>query len=118
LGFDVVYERLNKLATELGLSVVSKYRGTMKMLSEYNNVVNVVKERHLNSGFKSKTGLYQPFIGHEGRRVEVFYHDGSSARFYIGRSTGWIPCHLEIKQSNSTGGGSVCGSLIKSFRFL
>jgi len=33
--------------------------------------------------------------------------DGKINRFYIGRSTGWIPIYLEILTNNSTGGVSL-----------
>ena len=33
--------------------------------------------------------------------------DGMKERFYLGRSTGWIPIYLEIKRNDSTGGGSL-----------
>ena len=33
--------------------------------------------------------------------------NGRKNRFYIGRSTGWIPCYLEILQKNSTGGSQL-----------
>ena len=35
------------------------------------------------------------------------YTDGKKNRFYLGRSTGWLPVYLEILKSNSMGGGSL-----------
>jgi hypothetical protein len=29
---------------------------------------------------------------------------GERRRFYVGRSSGWIPCHIERKLRTSTGG--------------
>lgn len=40
-----------------------------------------------------------------GWRVEVVRMNGTKARFIVGRSTGWRPCHLEIYNSRSRGGG-------------
>lgn len=39
-------------------------------------------------------------------RVEVTYKDGTKERFWVGKSTGWKPCYLEIKKRNSYGGGA------------
>ncbi len=54
------------------------------------------------------SGLSKQLIGLEGARVEVdtVYGDGSRAarRFYVGRSTGWRPCHLEVARVDSHGG--------------
>ena len=52
------------------------------------------------------SGLTEQLIGLEGWRVEVETTYGESRRFIVGRSTGWKPCHLEIHNRRSTGGGS------------
>ena len=41
-----------------------------------------------------------------GQRIEITYKDGTTLRAYVGKSTGWKPCYLEILKSNSWGGGS------------
>jgi len=33
--------------------------------------------------------------------------DGIKERFYLGRSTGWIPIYLEIKTNRSMGGSAL-----------
>lgn len=51
------------------------------------------------------SGLTSQLSGLEGWRVEVLDNAGDTPRrFYVGRSTGWRPCHLEILKSNSHGG--------------
>jgi hypothetical protein len=50
-------------------------------------------------------GLTTALIGLEGKRVEAVTNDGETRRFWVGRSTGWRPCHLEIKTRRSSGGG-------------
>jgi hypothetical protein len=43
--------------------------------------------------------------GLEHQRVEaVRFNPHEVVRFYVGRSTGWRPCHIEIKRMTSTGG--------------
>jgi len=42
-----------------------------------------------------------------GERVEIIYSDGEKTRCYIGKSTGWKPVYLEVKKSNSMGGGAL-----------
>lgn len=51
------------------------------------------------------SGLSPQLVGLEGYRVEVVDRHGETRRFYVGRSTGWKPCHLEVKLRTSTGGG-------------
>lgn len=53
---------------------------------------------------RSKDGLSPQLVGLEGWRVEVVTEYGETRRFIVGRSTGWIPCHLEVSRRNSFGG--------------
>lgn len=65
------------------------------------------------AAFAAKTGqrcaieLTGALRGLEGQRVEVTYPDGGKRRFWVGKSTGWMPCHLEIANRRSHGGGPV-----------
>ncbi len=45
-------------------------------------------------------------IGLEGWRVEVEDIYGEVRRFIVGKSTGWRPIHLEIKNRRSSGGNA------------
>lgn len=40
----------------------------------------------------------------EGWRIEVIDMNGEKRRFIVGQSTGWRPCHLELKNTRSHGG--------------
>ena len=53
---------------------------------------------------RSDAGLSPQLKGLEGCRVEVVTLDGEKRRFWVGRTTGWIPCHLEIHNRRSLGG--------------
>lgn len=66
------------------------------------------------------SGLVPALIGCEGWRVLVTYPDKTIARYYVGRSTGWRPCHIELKLRTSMGGcqvywpeGTTCRKLYK-----
>ena len=52
------------------------------------------------------SGLTPQLKGLEGYRVEAVTTYGETRRFIVGRSTGWVPCHLEIHNRASSGGGS------------
>lgn len=53
---------------------------------------------------RSDAGLTRQLIELEGWRVEVETTYGETRRFIVGRSSGWIPCHIEIKRRDSSGG--------------
>jgi hypothetical protein len=50
------------------------------------------------------SGLTEQLRGLEGCRVEVVDRYGETRRFNVGRSTGWRPCHLELRNRASRGG--------------
>ena len=66
-----------------------------------------------------------------GERVEVEWKEGfgdltgygartngMKARFYVGKSTGWVPIYLELLTRNSIGGAAILSSAVKSIRGL
>lgn len=67
----------------------------------------VTKEEHQQTGARGTAGLHPQLIGLEGWRVEVEDDDGNVRRFIVGKSTGWMPCHLEISRRDSDGGPAV-----------
>lgn len=50
------------------------------------------------------SGLSPQLTPWKGWRVNVIRMDRTIDRFIVGQSTGWRPCHLEIKTSRSSGG--------------
>lgn len=50
------------------------------------------------------SGLSPQLTGLEGYRVEVVDTHGEKRRFIVSRSTGWVPCHIELNNRRSLGG--------------
>ncbi|RPJ39987.1 MAG: hypothetical protein EHM35_00715 [Planctomycetaceae bacterium] len=119
LGFDVVFERGRKLAAELGRSWGCTERiGTLQQYRDYRGLVDLARERNRATGWRSTSELTEQLIGLEGRRVEVVDKYGETRRFWVGKSTGFIPCHLEIANRRSTGGPAVTGAPFRSVRVV
>lgn len=106
LGFQVCIDRIKALAPELGETVNIKSLGTLHNYKELERLQEITRQRHNATGFRAKSGLSPQLVGLEGRRVEVVTEYGETRRFQVGKSTGWIPCHLEIARRNSSGGGA------------
>lgn len=118
LGFEVCYNRTIKLADEMGIRVNLKRKGTKKAYQVYQKLVKIARQRNAATGWRSESELTPELIGKEGQRVEVVTSYGEKMRFIVGKSTGFIPCHLMIMRSNSHGGGAVVGSPFKSIHVL
>jgi len=111
LGFDVLEKRALALGSELvdhGFDPEQPaVYGTLERYEQYQRMVDYAQRLHDGTGWRSKSELCKPLMGLEGKRVEVTSEDGSKRRFIVGKSTGPIPCHLEIQRRNSSGGCAV-----------
>lgn len=108
LGFDVAHRRTSEVAAWLDRAELAPpaRRGTLKAWRAYQVAMEAGADHHRRTGERCTAELTPALIGLEGRRVEVSGPDGSR-RFWVGKSTGWSPCHLEIARRDSTGGGAV-----------
>ena len=112
LGFKVCERRTIGLENELSANTGNKYPdlpevGTIEQYNRYMNAVVEAKEYHEATGYRFYCELHPLLVGKEGKRVVVVSKNGSTRRFIVGKSTGFIPCHLEIKSINSNGGEQV-----------
>lgn len=111
LGFDVLEKRYTALANELTnrMELTSKVgipelRGTKERYSQYQKLLDIARTLNAETGWRSSSQLSKQLTGLEGERVEVITNYDEKRRFYVGKSTGFIPCHLEIARINSSGG--------------
>ncbi|ARB12071.1 hypothetical protein STCF118_0070 [Salmonella phage ST-118] len=88
--------------------------GTKKHFNACNKVFDAARIYSIASGNKCDAEYTPQLVGLEGRRVEVVDAYGEKRRFIVGRSSGWMPCHIEIARRDSNGGPSVMGAPFKS----
>lgn len=116
LGFDVA-ARWARGASEITgqeYDYEAIKRGTEKGYEEYSRAMS----EGARSGRRSTAVLTPQLIGLEGKRVEVVDKHGERRRFIVGKSTGWMPAHLEISRRGSSGGPAVMGAPFKSVRVI
>jgi hypothetical protein len=119
-GFEYAASQAKKVNDWLpvGMNIPETLKGILGTAEAYEYYAETMK---IGAAYSAKTGkrceadLIPQFIGHEGKRVEVTYKDGTTAKFKIGKSTGWFPIHLEIHPRQG-GGDSVMP--FESFKFL
>jgi hypothetical protein len=102
LGFDVAQQRMERLAAEMGTPVPAAEPGTEAHYLAYSQLHSAAaaSEKRFNCE------LSPQLKGLEGYRVEVIADYDETRRFIVGKSTGWLPCHLEIARRTSYGGGA------------
>ncbi len=113
LGFDVVKDRIERYCLELimrgklssdymeGVDVVRGSRGAYDTMMNLRDMLRTEVEE---SGERAVCELSPQLCDLEGHRVEVVDRHGVTRRFIVGKSTGWLPCHLEIKRRTYHGG--------------
>ena len=112
LGYDVCLKRARKYAAWLRALGIRAYapskakRGTIEAYQRYEQLVKRIKQLNHTRNIRCGEGLEPRLIGLEGCRIEVTTPEGDTRRFNVGMSTGWIPCHLEVANRASSGGGS------------
>lgn len=107
-GFDYVLERVERLMLAFGEPdghpVLT--RGSREAWDTMVNLQDRAKRHYDETGEKCIADLTPQLIGNEGWRVEVTDEEGDKPRrFIVGKSTGWIPVHLEISRRTAHGGG-------------
>lgn len=90
--------------------------GTAGHFEQCNQILEYGAKYAAKTGTRCDYELTPQLIGLEGKNVQVIDCDGENRRFRVGRSTGWMPCHLAI-EGREDGGPSVLGPF-KSVRVL
>jgi hypothetical protein len=126
LGFDVLERRAIGLGRELvnlgWKCPMPAVYGTLERYAQYGAMVEWARNHNAKTGWRSASDLTPQLIGLEHSKVEVVHRFEGGApekvRFVVGKSSGFIPCHLMLKSRCATGGESVCLGEIVSVRKL
>ena len=114
LGFDVCEARRTRYAKALGVPLVPTVRGSLEQYASYHEVLVGC----CSMPTRCTADLCPQLVGLEGKRVEVVTHYGETRRFWVGKSTGPLPIHLEIAKRTSPGGTGAPDSGYKSVRVV
>lgn len=117
-GYDVLDRKARAVAAWCKVLPPSDAPGTFEHFEQCNAIMSSGEAYARKTGQRCAAELVLEFIGREGRRVEVVDCHGEQRRFLIGKSTGWMPCHLELATHRSTDGPAVTGTPFRSVRFL
>lgn len=124
LGFNVCRERSDRLVGWIVGRVPTaklpdeQLRGTVAAYERYRSLLSMARSISDQQRIRCNVELTPQLVGLEGKRVEVVNCFGETSKFYVGRSTGWLPVHLEIKKKGSDGGGAVCCTPFQSVKVL
>jgi len=124
LGFNYAFDKASAVARwlkERGVEVkFPEWRsvGRVGGYREFEVVIKAAREHFNKTKEKCPIELCQQLVGLEGKRVEIVDLFGDKRRFYVGKSTGSIPCHIELAKINSSGGFPVTGVPFRSLAVI
>lgn len=104
LGLDVAIARAGRLAAWLGVPGIPDVASPAEVWESMTALKEAAWQRCKSAGIACPAELTPALIGLEGRRVEVITPNGERSRFIVGKSSGWLPCHLAIARRNCHGG--------------
>lgn len=106
-GFDVLHAKACAVANWSKVIPPLADPGTRGHFEQCAAILDHGARYAEKTGTRCDAELTRELIGLERRRVEVTEPDGTRRRFWVGKSTGWMPCHLEIPTVRSSGGCAV-----------
>ncbi len=124
LGFDVLNRRTRAVADWLrehgrkAPELLKSLRGTLQAYAIYLETMRQGEAFNRETGKRCNADLTPQLIGMEGKRVEVVDRYGETRRFWVGKSAGWFPVHLEIARRDSSGGPAVTGVPFQSVHIV
>lgn len=118
LGYDVAERRRVAVLEWLGDTPEAMRKGSKRHYAAYQDAMTRGQAYAKETGKRCPAELTPQLSWLEGRRVEVVDTYGERRRFQVGKSCGWMPCHLEIARRDSMGGGAVTGAPFKSVQIV
>ena len=115
-GWDYAHEQAEKVAAWMNKPelIPTARKGTKAHASQCERVMVAGALHSQQTGTRCVADLCPQLSGLEGKRVEVVDRFGTVRRFQVGRSTGWMPIHLEVARRTSSGGCAAYGHPFKS----
>jgi len=117
-GFEVLDLKARKLAAWCKVIPPLADKGTRGHFEQCAAIIDAAERYSEKTRSRCYAELIPELMGLEGKRVEVVDCYGERRSFKVGKSTGWMPCHLELANSRSSGGGAAMGTPYKSVRVV
>lgn len=111
LGFTICQNWTRDIAHELGRRDLEPTAfASLEAYGEYERALEAAREYAAHAGQALTCRLTPQLVGLERRYVQVMDEWGETRQFYVGRSTGFIPVHLELENEHSESGAAVSGA--------
>jgi len=117
-GFDALDRKARAVAAWAKVIPPIAALGTAGHFDQCVQIMDYGAKYAEKTGTRCEAELVPQLVGLEGQRVEIVDRYGEQRRFIIGKSTGWLPCHIERANIRSTGGIAATGAPFKSVQVV
>jgi len=118
-GFDVLHRKATAVAAWSKVVPPLMGPGTRAHFEWCAEVMEHGAKFAAKTGARCDADLTPELIGLEGARVEVKTPDGETSRFWVGKSTGWMPVPFGDQNAPKLGGrSSVFSGRLECLRYL
>jgi hypothetical protein len=104
LGFDVVKRKVDALEKEFNVPRTNYRVGMMPIYKRYLELVDYARVRFEQDKKQTNIDLNPILLPYVGKRISCVNSEGFKEVFSVGKSTGYIPCLLQLHNNNSSGG--------------
>lgn len=121
LGYQVCLDRATNLAKWLSKQGVKTtpptVKGSLDTYHAYETMMNLASKVCSEKKIRCEIELTPQLIGLEGQNVKVVDAHDETRMFKVGKSTGWMPVHLEIERGEN-GGPAAMGTPYKTIHVV
>lgn len=104
IGIGLLAKRAKALAQWMGIAEPKSEEGTPEHYTECMAMMDKGQLHAKRTGLKCTGNLNAQLVGYEGERVSVVDSAGQHRSFWVARTLGWMPGHLEIEFDNGEDG--------------
>jgi hypothetical protein len=97
MPWDLCLLRLERYAINLHIEMPQVARGTVAAYDTMRILQDALRAEYERTGEQAIAELSPLLVGVEGRTVEVETLDGERRRFVVGKSSGFLPHHIELR---------------------
>lgn len=98
VGIALLAKRAKAVAQWMGIAEPKSKAGSFEHYTECMAMMEKGHQYAKRTGLQCSDNLSPQLVGYEGARVSVVDNAGYTRSFWVARTLGWMPSHLEVER--------------------
>lgn len=98
IGIALLAKRAKAVAQWMGVAEPKSKAGSFEHYTECMAMMEKGHQHAKRTGLQCNGNLSPQLVGYEGARVSVVDNAGYTRSFWVARTLGWMPSHLEVNR--------------------